>query len=516
MKKIFDVKIKKERLFYRKDEKKLKRYNDELDDFSILNNRNINSLYPFLKVEKIKNKSFKFNSFQNKYIFEEKKNNKKEYELNNEIYKEIKLLWIELGLKNAYQEEFESFLVAVDNKDRRMKYLIYERDNLLQFKKSLLKFMKEKQFRRTNIESLKELNNKIYLAYVQDKNIESSLIKEIIDYFKNIRISSINLIKNIIKIRENLSLFFNEDKIDLDILYKKFHYDNNYLLKLNFELQFLNSSEINKLFEKNNDECVDTFLTTYSYCKNNEETFVLKLSKEILTSIEKCRYYIFQEGILNNLKSLTKISQKRPKKRLYVLNKSYLCGNVNKDYVKTTKRNSLNLSLISIKSKLGKKYGKLFFNSFKRIKIPKNLTNKKRSFNSEPKKNIIIIEREDFRDNNRYMNNIDKKLLNSFSGNIQIKEKTNYINFNSLNSEKNDNINLSKKQYQTENINQYCENEKIINKEEYKNNVINSKDNIENEKSIKSNEISMKDNNEINYNNKELKGNYENNINNNC
>lgn len=33
MKKIFDVKNKKERLFYRKDEMKLKRYNDELDDF---------------------------------------------------------------------------------------------------------------------------------------------------------------------------------------------------------------------------------------------------------------------------------------------------------------------------------------------------------------------------------------------------------------------------------------------------------------------------------------------------
>ena len=97
--------------------------------------------------------------------------------------------------------------------------------------------MKERKFRSTNIETLKELNSKIFVLKNKKEKINISLIQQIIDCFKEIRISSINIIKNIINIREFLSVFFTKDKIDICILYKNFLYDINYLLIFIFLLK---------------------------------------------------------------------------------------------------------------------------------------------------------------------------------------------------------------------------------------------------------------------------------------
>ena len=506
MKHILNVKNFRQNKFPKKTELKLKKYNVDLDNHSIKTNMKFKSFDSYSKINKIKKDIDKFESFRNNYILEENQKNNEEDKIDFELFEEIKILWYELGIKRAYQNEFESFLMAMNNKEKILKYLKFEKDNLFQLKKCLIKFMKERKFRSTNIETLKELNNKIFVLKNKKEKINISLIQQIIDCFKEIRISSINIIKNIINIREFLSVFFTKDKIDICILYKNFLYDINYLLKMNFELQFLKCSEINEIFETKKEEYFDTFLISYSNIKNSDEKIIINISKEILNSIEKCRYYLFHEGIINNMNQVNSISKNRYKKRIYLLKNSNYKNNSS---LKTSNRKSFNLSLRTIKSQLGNEYKKLFINSSKGIKIPKYLTSKTKRFVSyKPKTNIITIERENFIDNSIYIKDLEDKIVKGVVDNIKSKEEEKTINFDNLYIEQNANLNINTTQLKSNNNNnnKFKENieSEIINQEGNKNNEMNIANNKEIVNTKKAQNINEKENKNYNLNNTEF------------
>ena len=135
------------------------------------------------------------------------------------------------------------------------------------------------------MESLIKLNNNN-----GELKVGKDIIKSVVDCIKAIRINSINVINNIIKIRENLTCYSIEDKVDFDVLFKNFGFDNNYLLKMNSELSFLKYSEINNIFEKNEtDENLDTFIAIYNNVVNKGEKDKISISKEMKSAIDKCR-----------------------------------------------------------------------------------------------------------------------------------------------------------------------------------------------------------------------------------
>jgi hypothetical protein len=433
------------------------------------------------------NEADKLNHLQSKSsAFERKQQNINKTELDSEIFEEIKILWQELGIKYEYQNEFESYLINIENPEKRMKYLTFEKNNLTELKNSLIKFRKEKQLRTRNIELLKELNSGIYISLTKEKKIKSSLIKQVVECIKEIRISSINLIRNLIKIRENLVVSFSKDKINYSVLYKNFLFQNNYLLKMNFELKFLKSSEINKIFEINNEENFDTFLTMYIKVKNNNEKLESKMSTEILNAIEKCRYYLFQEGVLNNLNNLNNITLNNSQKKFYFLSKNNLKKNsIN---FNTSERNDLDSNLKTLKSNLGRNYRELFLHSVKKVKVPKIFLKKNMYFTSEPKTNVITIERESVKDEKNFINYMEKKFLKNAIDNIkskQEKEKDKNINFDNPNIESTEMVNYYSSENKTDNINKLAEKEK--------NNQINIEESIK----IGVNNNDMKNNNEL-------------------
>ena len=220
---------------------------------------------------------------------------------------------------------------------------------------------------------------------------------------------------------------------------------------MNFELQFLKCSEINDIFETKKEEYFDTFLTLYTNIKNSDEKIIIKISKEILNSIEKCRYYLFHEGIINNMNQVNSISKNRYKKIIYLLKNSNYKNNSS---LKTSNRKSFNLSLRTIKSQLGNEYKKLFINSSKGIKIPKYLTSKTKRFVSyKPKTNIITIERENFIDNSIYIKDLEDKIVKGVVDNIKSKEEEKTINFDNLYIEQNANLNINTTQLKSNNNN---------------------------------------------------------------
>ena len=515
MKTKFNVKSALHKTFKKKENLKLKKTNIHINNHSMMGIRNFKPMNYYQKFESDinnPNEADKLNHLQSKSsAFERKQQNINKTELDSEIFEEIKILWQELGIKYEYQNEFESYLINIENPEKRMKYLTFEKNNLTELKNSLIKFRKEKQLRTRNIELLKELNSGIYISLTKEKKIKSSLIKQVVECIKEIRISSINLIRNLIKIRENLVVSFSKDKINYSVLYKNFLFQNNYLLKMNFELKFLKSSEINKIFEINNEENFDTFLTMYIKVKNNNEKLESKMSTEILNAIEKCRYYLFQEGVINNLNNMT---LNNSQKKFYLLSKNNIMKNsIN---FKTSEKNNLDSKLNSLKSNFGRNYRELFLNSVKKVKVQKIFLKKNMYCSSEPKSNLITIERESIKDEKNFINYMEKKFLKNAIDNIKSKEKNEKnINFGNLNIEQTEIVNYysseNRIENETDNINNIIEKEKIneINIEESENhdtNMNNMINNIEKESDIIDNNLNERENNDKNnINNNDMK-----------
>ena len=210
------------------------------------------------------------------------------------------------------------------------------------------------------------------------------------------------------------------------------------------------------------------------------------MSVEILNAIEKCRYYLFQEGVLNNLNNLNNITLNNSQKKFYFLSKNNLKKNsIN---FNTSERNDLDSNLKTLKSNLGRNYRELFLHSVKKVKVPKIFLKKNMYFTSEPKTNLITIERESVKDEKNFINYMEKKFLKNAIDNIKSKEEKELdknINFDNPNIESNEMVNYYSSENKTDDINKLAEKEK--------NNQINIEESIK----IGVNNNDMKNNNEL-------------------
>ena len=356
----------------------------------------------------------------------------------NEIFSEIELLWDELGITDEYQDQFELYTGTIVNPNTKNRFLSIEKNNLDKTKEILIKFSKEKKNRLKNIELLKQLNNTIKLNNNNGElKVGKDIIKSVVDCIKAIRINSINVINNIIKIRENLTCYSIEDKVDFDVLFKNFGFDNNYLLKMNSELSFLKYSEINNIFEKNEtDENLDTFIAIYNNVVNKGENdkISISISKEMYNAIDKCRYYTAQDGFLNNIKVRKKLKSNKANGRL-INNK--LKGNQkalsncfrdNNNFNSNYNPNYMDVKLHKLKSELGKDYNNIFMSSKQNsnISIPNNNNRRFKMQSKRGANSNFIVYRETEIDNSPYRinKNID---FNLDLGSIKkVKQEENY------------------------------------------------------------------------------------------
>ena len=325
---------------------------------------------------------------------------------NDELFLEIELLWNELGITDEYQDQFELYLGSIEYPDNQNIFLINEKSNLIKIKEALLKLSKEKKIRIKNIEQLKKYNNIMKENYIGENRINKELIKDIIECIKSIRINSVNVVNSLIKAREAMTCYSLEDKIDFERINTNYFFDNNYLLKMNSELSFLKYSEIKKIFEKNNrEENIDTFLTLFTKIKINENEMIsTSISKELLTAIEKCRYYIMQDNFLNNIriKRILKVNNKKNNGlKMKNKNKGNSLLTLSNVGFKDLSNNFMDVKLFKLKTQLGKDYNNIFLNSNKQnSNMNLNMNNNKRYIFLKNqmrmyKGNNIVIERND-------------------------------------------------------------------------------------------------------------------------
>ena len=143
----------------------------------------------------------------------------------------ITTLWDELGITEDYRYQFNKILKH-NIYDSKMLFF-QEKENLQKFRTSLMKLKKEIFYRENNIQSLVKI-------------------------IKNLRLNAVNIVIYINRVRELGFYYYFQGKWDLTKLKEEYMYNNNYLLQMNEDLNFLKDSTLGKyiqLGEKKN-RCV--------------------------------------------------------------------------------------------------------------------------------------------------------------------------------------------------------------------------------------------------------------------
>ena len=174
---------------------------------------------------------------------------------------------------------------------------------------------------------------------------------------------------------------------------------------MNSEISFLKYSEIGKIFKKNEEEMLDTFITKYTDIKINEiEIISNTVPKDLMNEIYKCRYYIIQDNFLNNInmKKLLVIKNKNKNKG----NKLMTSSNINFNKLRN---NSKEVKLINLKKELGENYDNIFESKNQNFNLKINENKRLNFLKNNMKMKRIVIDRYYF-NNNLYKINNDMAL----------------------------------------------------------------------------------------------------------
>ena len=231
-----------------------------------------------------------------------KRNRENLEEKTNTDYKEellvITTLWDELGITEDYRYQFNKILKH-NIYDSKMLFF-QEKENLQKFKTSLMKLKKEIYNRENNIENLIKVVKMIDAQKIENK----VLLKEVVNLIKNLRLNAVNIVIYINRVRELGFYYYFQGKWDLTKLKEEYMYNNNYLLQMNEDLNFLKDSTLGKylyLGEKK----IDAFFTNCSQLNqeiiNDDDKIIIPFSDDLIQLIEQSLYYVIQDKIMDNI-----------------------------------------------------------------------------------------------------------------------------------------------------------------------------------------------------------------------
>ena len=407
----------------------------------------------------------------------------------------MKSLWNDLGVNIEYQKQFENSINEIKDEREKAEMIIHEKNHLKKFREILIKLSEEISNRDEIIYKLKKYCNELD-KYTYDKNIYpekinenenenevlSSLFKSIYNNINLYRISTVNIVNRMTKVREVSSYYELNNKWDASNINRTYIFRKNYLISMCNDIEFINNSSLIdyiQTFNENDSANVDLFFSNWNYLKtNNYIKYNLSISKELQKEIIKCKYIILQDNLLNKIKKETKKLLKL-KKNIFSprSNPNHSVGN---NYSKFSKKarselhlvnhetenkffeifghNQVNLSrtLYYLKKTMGNNYGNMFLsgNKIDSYNTPRNLDIMNNYFALNNNYNIISNE-----------NNENEKLNASYNSK-DISEKSDLkklemIN-NLLSNESENNNNISNNLKNSNNISQ--KNSKIFDK----------------------------------------------------
>ena len=414
----------------------------------------------------------------------------------------MKSLWNDLGVNIEYQKQFENSINEIKEEREKAEMIIHEKNHLKKFREILIKLSEEISNRDEIIYKLKKYCNELD-KYTYDKNIYpekinenenenevlSSLFKSIYNNINLYRISTVNIVNRMTKVREVSSYYELNNKWDASNINRTYIFRKNYLISMCNDIEFINNSSLIdyiQTFNENDSANVDLFFSNWNYLKtNNYIKYNLSISKELQKEIIKCKYIILQDNLLNKIKKETKKLLKL-KKNIFSprSNPNHSVGN---NYSKFSKKarselhlvnhetenkffeifghNQVNLSrtLYYLKKTMGDNYGNMFLsgNKIDSYNTPRNLDIMNNYFALNNNYNIISNE-----------NNENEKLNASYNSK-DISEKSDLkklemIN-NLLSNESESNNNISNNLKNSNNISQ--KNSKIFDKKKNINNI---------------------------------------------
>ena len=247
---------------------------------------------------------------------------------------EIKDLWDNLGVTPEYQIFFGEMMDKLKKRDIIVKYLSYEKKQLIQFKSDLEKLMNDIYKRETDLNNLKKIeeiyskneqlnqynylknkqlinkiknikyNNDNSLGQSEDEisqykmrnkneneydkdNIEKSkeydeeytkykinkekIENDICNCLKLLRLHTINTVSQFTKFRINYNFYFTSGKNDVNQMKNGYEFDYNYLLKIKKDCEFFKKSSFKNIFNFSDDCQNDPFFLNLLNNNNNGE-----------------------------------------------------------------------------------------------------------------------------------------------------------------------------------------------------------------------------------------------------
>ena len=394
----------------------------------------------------------------------------------------IKTMWSKLGVTKSYQENFINFINNLDDLGNIRLYLDLEQKQMQKFKYDLSQLIKKIIHRNDQIANLKQLI-KIYENILKEKRTHPELENENLDSLCNknekqviddinscliyLRISTINVVNQIKTFLMSNSFFLYMNKINLEQIKNDYYYNDEYLLSIKSDLDFVQQSILTKLYDFDNFDGGDPFFLSFSKIKEEEENpegnknnqkRKLEINKKVLEEVQSCIFFMLQAEILyknknankNNanknkvlefLKYGNKNEEENSKKKSYGIG-SLFKGNIEKDIVKLRNTKAYNNIFSFIKPNNSNPY--LNLNKENRLKkSSKNRKNIQLMTSQELKKKFSQYE---------LLNELINQPNNEVKKEEEFKKRDQEVNINNIekNEEKKEEKNEEKKEEKKE------------------------------------------------------------------
>ena len=447
---------------------------------------------------KLQNENNKNYNFANTYSYKFpgiKKNKTEETQLTMEEidlldeFEIIKTMWNKLGVTKSYQENFINYINNLDDLGNTRLYLNLEQKQMQKFKYDLTQLLKKIIHRNDQIAYLKQLIN-IYKNILKERKSHPELENENLDTLCNknekqviedintcllsLRINTINVVNQIKSFHMSNSYFLYMNKINLEKIKEDYYYNDEYLLSIKSDLDFIQHSILTNLYEFENFEGGDPFFLSFSKIKEedkdkqeenkekqedkqNKQKRKLEINKKVLEEVQNCIFFMLQAEILYKSKNTNK-SDANKNKVLQFLK----CGINNKD--ENCKKKSYgignlfksnNLEQDIVKLKMTKGYDRIF--NF----IKTNNSNPYLTFNKEnrlkksskKKRNIPVMTSQELKNKfNQYelLNELINEPNNENKKEDDFKKRDQEVNIDNIQKNEEKKEDLEKDQYNKE------------------------------------------------------------------
>ena len=211
--------------------------------------------------------------------------------------KYLRDLWDNLGVVSDYRQFFNLKAESFANGGPKNEFYDLEINSLHKLENALIKLSQAITARENAKTLLQTIDKVVQQKYVSSEDkLPQDKVNEIVKCINNIRMNSINVVNLMNKVRELCFYGVANRKFNFDVLCYNYNYRHDYLVQMNYDMDFLYGSTLNYYFDFA--ENGDPFLIAVA---NH-----VPLPEEMIAQLPNCLYLITQDEIyaqLNNVES---------------------------------------------------------------------------------------------------------------------------------------------------------------------------------------------------------------------